>query len=593
MNVLKRGSDQDNWWQAYPGLYARELAAYEGHGASHRPLIQQDGTLILEVLWPMDSAGSIRLNVGYSPLHPFCRPSISAPELQLERHQNPFTRDLCLLTQDSAQWYPHQMVADFIAERLSQVLQVMTLRRNEQWSEAASLEEQAPDPVTPYHMHVAEEYSAVFFDGQQTVPNAPLGTAVFLLQDRLERGRSPPFQAILSKVEPLSGTWMAKPFDLPKRAGPWKNVIGRWIRLEPPFPEAPEEILAAAEKAIERQSALFPAHLKKLGSIADDDLSITAVVFQEELSYGPDNKGNGWFFLVSRRVPGSRRRQVSLVRGYRLSSDMLSRLPVASALKSKKVVLVGCGAIGSFAAVELARSGVGQLTIIDFDLVEPGNTVRWALGRSVWGLPKTTALHDFLYHNYPWTNVGRGHAKVGSAISNVDDVRKLEGNPMRWLRALIEDADIVVDTSASTECQGALAYMCRSIGKRYVLGHATEGAAGGVVARFKPGAPGCYVCLQQHWSGKTLPLPTIDSSGTIVPTGCNAPTFTGGAFDLQEVSMEVVRSTIGLLAPDVYDSGDWQLSILDLTENGRRILPRWKAETIAPHSSCSCGASQG
>lgn len=592
--MLKRGSDRDNWWQAYHRLYARELAAYERHGASYRPLIQQNGTLILEVIWRTESGERIRLNVGYSPLHPFCRPSISAPELKLERHQNPFTRDLCVLTQESDQWYPHQLVADFIAERLPQVLQAVNLRRHEHWTEAAELEEQAPDPITPYHMHVAEDYSAVFFDGQQPIPSEPLGSAVFLLQDRSEQGVSSPFQAILSKVEPLGGPWMAKAFDLPKRVGPWKKVVGRWIRLEPPFPESPEEILAVAEPEIERQSALFPGRLKKLRSVDDGDISITAVVFEEELSSGPDNKGTGWLFLVSRRMRGSRgRRQVALVRGYRLSSDMFSRLPVASALKDKKILLLGCGAIGSFAAVELSRAGVGQLTIVDYDYVEPGNTVRWALGRSVWGLPKTIALHDFLYHNYPWTNVVRVRAKVGSATSNVDEVRQLEGNPVTQLQGLIQEADIVVDTSASTECQGALADMCRSIGKPYVFGHATEGAAGGVVARFKPGAPGCYVCLQEHWTRKTLPLPAVDSAGIMVPIGCNAPTFTGGGFDLQEVSMEVVRSTIGLLAPDVYDSGDWQLSVLDLTENGRRILPRWRAEMIAPRPSCSCGAPHG
>ena len=38
--------------------------------------------------------------------------------------------------------------------------------------------------------------------------------------------------------------------------------------------------------------------------------------------------------------------------------------------------MVGCGALGSFHAAALARAGVGRLTIIDRDYVEPSNLQR-------------------------------------------------------------------------------------------------------------------------------------------------------------------------------------------------------------------------
>jgi hypothetical protein len=60
------------------------------------------------------------------------------------------------------------------------------------------------------------------------------------------------------------------------------------------------------------------------------------------------------------------------------------------------------------------------------------------------------------------------------------------------------------------------------------------------------------------------------------------------AFDLQEVSLEIVRTAIGMVAPDAYDPGDWQLSTVTLIENGRRVLPRWTADTVAPHPRCGC-----
>src|SRR5256886_14156155 len=46
------------------------------------------------------------------------------------------------------------------------------------------------------------------------------------------------------------------------------------------------------------------------------------------------------------------------------------------ALLGSHAVVVGCGALGSFHAAALARAGVGRLTIIDRDYVEPSNLHR-------------------------------------------------------------------------------------------------------------------------------------------------------------------------------------------------------------------------
>lgn len=47
-----------------------------------------------------------------------------------------------------------------------------------------------------------------------------------------------------------------------------------------------------------------------------------------------------------------------------------------SKLKKSTVMIVGCGAVGSFAIESLARSGVGHLILIDFDKVEKSNINR-------------------------------------------------------------------------------------------------------------------------------------------------------------------------------------------------------------------------
>jgi hypothetical protein len=61
-------------------------------------------------------------------------------------------------------------------------------------------------------------------------------------------------------------------------------------------------------------------------------------------------------------------------------------------LATKSVTIVGVGALGSFIADGLARGGVGKLTLIDGDLLMPGNLVRHLAGREFIGFKKANAV---------------------------------------------------------------------------------------------------------------------------------------------------------------------------------------------------------
>lgn len=62
-------------------------------------------------------------------------------------------------------------------------------------------------------------------------------------------------------------------------------------------------------------------------------------------------------------------------------------------LKKAHVAVVGLGGVGSWCAEALARSGVGKLTLMDFDGVVPSNLNRQAQALvSTLGRPKTEAL---------------------------------------------------------------------------------------------------------------------------------------------------------------------------------------------------------
>ena len=61
--------------------------------------------------------------------------------------------------------------------------------------------------------------------------------------------------------------------------------------------------------------------------------------------------------------------------------------------RNKSVLLCGCGGVGSFVAEALCRSGLGHITLLDFDKVEPSNLNRQLMSdKNNIGQFKTEAL---------------------------------------------------------------------------------------------------------------------------------------------------------------------------------------------------------
>lgn len=73
-----------------------------------------------------------------------------------------------------------------------------------------------------------------------------------------------------------------------------------------------------------------------------------------------------------------------------------------SKLKQSTVMVVGCGAVGSFAIEALARCGIGHIILVDFDKVEKSNINRqlFALDSTV-GQPKVDIAQKRIYDINP------------------------------------------------------------------------------------------------------------------------------------------------------------------------------------------------
>ena len=73
------------------------------------------------------------------------------------------------------------------------------------------------------------------------------------------------------------------------------------------------------------------------------------------------------------------------------------------ALSEKKVLLLGCGAVGGNLAFELSRAGVEHLHLVDPDVLEPENTYRHILGKRHWSSGKAIALKQSLRAQLPFS----------------------------------------------------------------------------------------------------------------------------------------------------------------------------------------------
>lgn len=84
-------------------------------------------------------------------------------------------------------------------------------------------------------------------------------------------------------------------------------------------------------------------------------------------------------------------------------------------LQEAHITIAGAGGLGSNVAIALARSGIGHLTLIDFDNVEPSNLNRQQFKISQIGMPKVLALQQNLLEFNPFIAVTTLNVKVTPA----------------------------------------------------------------------------------------------------------------------------------------------------------------------------------
>lgn len=164
-----------------------------------------------------------------------------------------------------------------------------------------------------------------------------------------------------------------------------------------------------------------------------------------------------------------------------------------------RVVVVGCGAVGGVAAGYLARGGVGELSVVDRDLVEPANLQRQVLfgeRDASERLPKAVAA-------------ARRLRDLNSAI----DVEPLTADVNACnVEQIVTGAQVVVDGTDNLDTRLLLNDACLKAAVPWLYGGAV--GASGAVMPVLPGEGPCLRCLLRERPPPGA-LPTCDRAGVL------------------------------------------------------------------------------
>lgn len=170
-------------------------------------------------------------------------------------------------------------------------------------------------------------------------------------------------------------------------------------------------------------------------------------------------------------------------------------------LAASRVLVCGCGALGSMIAERLARAGVGHLRLLDRDWVELSNLQRQTLFTEEdarLSRPKAVAAADML-------------GRINSHIVLEPVVEDLS---FENIEHVARDCDLVLDGTDNFETRFLINDYCVQRNVPWIHGGCL--GASGQVLSILPGETACFRCLVPELPAREV-LETCDSAGVLGP----------------------------------------------------------------------------
>jgi molybdopterin/thiamine biosynthesis adenylyltransferase len=557
------------WFEQYPERLEHELQALRDGG--FMPQIDEaaraQGAIALTIKCSINDTEHT-LQVRFPPGYPFFPFQVFAPSLSLARHQDPYSKALCFIARIETEWRVDDTVAKYLHEKLPEILKA---NQSEGPFEG---ERQEGAPVTPYFNYQPD--SVVLIGDWELGPELTHGR-MRLFTDRSETAHVL-LRGAVKQITDQNGNMVG---ELDARiCGPFKRATtARWIRLQTrPKSNNPVELMKEAELV---WPALGTPHY-------DDGKDILGIAFPDEVRYREWR--TNWVFLIREKVGKIKHRgraqqqqiRWTLVRADHTGrSDLIARVPTLASLELRHAVVFGLGALGSMVAWQLARAGVGRLSIVDYDFVNAGTTPRWIYGLSAAGRNKATVLFERLRAEYPLVQVNPIVARLGNIYPSPAD---------ELVARAIETADVIVDCTVEKTVHHYLSSVAWARKVPYIWASGTTGGWGGIVGRIQGDkSRGCWKCFLSYLVNGTIIEPEAEEGPDVQMAGCDTPTFRGAGFDMDEISLMCARLTAATLCDQTtgsYGNFDWDVATVNLRKCGKPIAPEWHTHSLLPSNDC-------
>ena len=203
-------------------------------------------------------------------------------------------------------------------------------------------------------------------------------------------------------------------------------------------------------------------------------------------------------------------------------------------LRDRCAMIAGCGSVGSYMASQLARSGVGRMTLLDPERVEAANLSRSAYEAQDVGHPKTEAL-------------ARRLLRIDPALNLTLHRERLDALEAVTLDVMVRAADVVVAATDDPAAQRALNRFAYAREKPALFVGLYAGAQGGEVLVTVPGRTPCYLCATRtrHQAERAVGRVASDVD---YGSGRLQGELALGA-DIQHVASAAVKLALALLVP--------------------------------------------
>ena len=236
-------------------------------------------------------------------------------------------------------------------------------------------------------------------------------------------------------------------------------------------------------------------------------------------------------------------------------------------INKKNVAIIGLGSGGSLIALHLAKSGIGNLTLIDGDVIMDHNIVRHICSLKDVGRYKTLAVKDYILDRIPTIKINTVEKPFSRENKNIED----------FFDSLLSKVDLIVSATGDTIMNESINEFGYKRNIPIIFAGAFEKITGGIMIRIDPHKKSiCYRCIYKKYGDETIfQKPQITDKNYIKNYGRDVKdmlTQPGLGIDIDLITLPTVKFILSTL-----------LEEKDIDESFKSDIYYWFNKNIPGH----------